>query len=100
MDYSSKFDSLLYDLKPDGRYRSFIDLERQVGALPTAIWRQLDERSSSPCGAAMTTQAWVSRWSTESLSGYTRRELTDLTANAQSSARRRYSSVNRNHREG
>ena len=44
MDYSSKFDSLLYDLKPDGRYRSFIDLERQVGALPTAIWRQLDEQ--------------------------------------------------------
>ena len=44
MDYSSKFD-LLYDLKPDGRYRSFIDLERQVGALPTAIWRQLDELS-------------------------------------------------------
>ena len=42
MDYSSKFNSLLYDLKRDGRYRRFIDLERQVGALPTAIWRQLD----------------------------------------------------------
>ena len=42
MDYSSKFDSLLYDLKRDGRYRTFIDLERQVGALPTAIWRRPD----------------------------------------------------------
>ena len=42
MDYSSKFNSLLYDLKRDGRYRTFIDLERQVGALPTAIWRQPD----------------------------------------------------------
>jgi 5-aminolevulinate synthase len=42
MDYSSKFDSLLCDLKRDGRYRTFIDLERQVGALPTAIWRRRD----------------------------------------------------------
>ena len=42
MDYSSKFNSLLCDLKRDGRYRTFIDLERQVGALPTAIWRRPD----------------------------------------------------------
>jgi 5-aminolevulinate synthase len=40
VDYSSKFDSLLFDLKRDGRYRTFIDLERRVGALPTATWRR------------------------------------------------------------
>ena len=53
---------LLYDLKRDGRYRTFIDLERQVGALPTAIWRRgpTARNDSSPCGAAMTTLAWVS----------------------------------------
>jgi hypothetical protein len=42
MGYSSKFDSLLYDLKRDGRYRTIIDLERQVGTSPTAIWRRPD----------------------------------------------------------
>jgi len=53
MDYSSKFDSLLSDLKRDGRYRTFIDLERQVGALPTAIWRL-------PDGTARTVTVWCS----------------------------------------
>jgi Aminotransferase class I and II len=53
MDYSSKFDSLLCDLKRDGRYRTFIDLERQVGALPTAIWRR-------PDGAERLVTVWCS----------------------------------------
>jgi 5-aminolevulinate synthase len=53
MDYSSKFDSLLSDLKRDGRYRTFIDLERQVGTLPTAIWRL-------PDGTARTVTVWCS----------------------------------------
>src|SRR6478735_7338690 len=53
VDYSSKFDSLLFDLKRDGRYRSFIDLERRVGALPTATWRRCN-------GAEQLVTVWCS----------------------------------------
>lgn len=38
MDYISKFSTLLRDLKLEGRYRTFVSLERIVGAFPKAIW--------------------------------------------------------------
>lgn len=38
--YQSFFQSRLEDLHREGRYRVFIDLERQAGAFPRAIWRK------------------------------------------------------------
>ena len=38
MDYDNFFDSYLCNLKAEGRYRVFINLERIVGAAPKALW--------------------------------------------------------------
>ena len=42
MDYAAKFQDLLSDLKLDGRYRTFAELERIAGAFPTALWHRPD----------------------------------------------------------
>ncbi|PIE14657.1 MAG: 5-aminolevulinate synthase [Rhodobacterales bacterium] len=42
MDYTAKIDESLKRLHDEGRYRTFIDIERSKGAFPQAIWRQPD----------------------------------------------------------
>ncbi|MGH1356767.1 MAG: 5-aminolevulinate synthase, partial [Thalassovita sp.] len=39
MDYSAQLDQALAQLHSEGRYRTFIDIERQKGNFPHAIWR-------------------------------------------------------------
>ncbi len=42
MDYTSKLDEALQRLHDEGRYRTFIDIERHKGAFPHATWRRPD----------------------------------------------------------
>ena len=42
MDYSGKLDSALQSLHDEGRYRTFIDIERKKGQFPHALWRHPD----------------------------------------------------------
>ena len=42
MDYSAAIDSALERLHQEGRYRTFIDIERRKGHFPAAIWTRPD----------------------------------------------------------
>jgi 5-aminolevulinate synthase len=42
MDYNSKFEALIAGMKLEGRYRTFIELERIAGDFPAALWRAPD----------------------------------------------------------
>ena len=42
MDYSAQLDTALNRLHEEGRYRTFIDIERKKGQFPHAVWRQPD----------------------------------------------------------
>ena len=42
MDYSTKLDQAIDRLHEEGRYRTFIDIERRQGHFPHAIWRKPD----------------------------------------------------------
>ncbi len=42
MDYTAKLDTALNRLHDEGRYRTFIDIERQQGHFPHAIWTRPD----------------------------------------------------------
>jgi 5-aminolevulinate synthase len=42
MDYQAAIDSALNQLHVEGRYRTFIDIERRKGAYPQAVWRKPD----------------------------------------------------------
>jgi 5-aminolevulinate synthase len=42
MDYSAALDTALARLHDEGRYRTFIDVERRRGEFPKAIWRRPD----------------------------------------------------------
>ena len=42
MNYTEKLDAALQRLHDEGRYRTFIDIERRKGAYPHAIWRRSD----------------------------------------------------------
>ena len=42
MDYQHALDAALQRLHDEGRYRTFIDIERKRGAYPHAIWRKPD----------------------------------------------------------
>lgn len=42
LDYSAKIDSALQALHDEGRYRTFIDIERKRGQYPYATWRRPD----------------------------------------------------------
>ncbi|KMW56420.1 5-aminolevulinate synthase [Candidatus Rhodobacter oscarellae] len=42
MTYSQQLDQAIQRLHDEGRYRTFIDIERQKGAFPHAIWRHPD----------------------------------------------------------
>jgi 5-aminolevulinate synthase len=53
MDYVASFETLIGELKLDGRYRTFIELERVAGAFPTALWH-------GPDGASHHVTVWCS----------------------------------------
>jgi len=42
MDYTGSLDIALNRLHAEGRYRTFIDIERRRGAFPAAVWRRPD----------------------------------------------------------
>ncbi|HEY2051815.1 MAG TPA: 5-aminolevulinate synthase [Caulobacteraceae bacterium] len=42
MDAVEKFEALISQMKLDGRYRTFIELERVAGEFPTALWHRPD----------------------------------------------------------
>lgn len=42
MDYTAKLDAALKRLHDEGRYRTFIDIERQRGHFPHAVWNKPD----------------------------------------------------------
>ncbi|PWE34176.1 5-aminolevulinate synthase [Maritimibacter sp. 55A14] len=42
MDYDAGLDTALNRLHEEGRYRTFIDIERRKGAFPNAVWRRPD----------------------------------------------------------
>jgi 5-aminolevulinate synthase len=44
-DFSERFAQLIADMKVDGRYRTFIQLERMAGEFPTALWHRSDGQS-------------------------------------------------------
>lgn len=45
MDHIRCFESLIEEMKLDGRYRTFIEIERVNGQFPTALWHQPDGSS-------------------------------------------------------
>ncbi len=45
MDFETRFRALIADMKLDGRYRTFIELERIVGEFPIALWHVHDGKS-------------------------------------------------------
>ena len=42
MDFSAKLDEALNRLHDEGRYRTFIDIERKKGQFPHAVWTRPD----------------------------------------------------------
>ena len=42
VDFSLKLDLALERLHQEGRYRTFIDIERRCGHFPHAVWRKPD----------------------------------------------------------
>lgn len=42
MDFSERFAQLIADMKVDGRYRTFVQLERIAGEFPKALWHGPD----------------------------------------------------------
>ena len=42
MDYTAKLDTALARLHEEGRYRTFIDIERRKGQFPHAVWTRPD----------------------------------------------------------
>ncbi|MDO6483105.1 5-aminolevulinate synthase [Shimia thalassica] len=42
MDYSAKLDEAIQRLHDEGRYRTFIDIEREQGNFPHAVWNRPD----------------------------------------------------------
>lgn len=44
MDYTAKLDAALTRLHEEGRYRTFIDIERRNGQFPHAVWTRPDGR--------------------------------------------------------
>ncbi|WP_323783206.1 5-aminolevulinate synthase [Thalassovita sp.] len=47
MDYSAKLDEALNSLHEEGRYRTFIDIERENGNFPHALWTRPDGTQKS-----------------------------------------------------
>jgi 5-aminolevulinate synthase len=53
MDFETRFQALIADMKLDGRYRTFVELERIAGEFPTALWH-------TPDGEARRVTVWCS----------------------------------------
>jgi 5-aminolevulinate synthase len=53
MDFDKRFRALIADMKLEGRYRIFTELERIAGEFPTALWR-------GPDGASRRVTVWCS----------------------------------------
>jgi len=51
VDYTAKLDEALTRLHDEGRYRTFIDIERRKGQFPHATWRK-------PCGTETPITVW------------------------------------------
>src|SRR5882672_5312178 len=45
MDHVGRFEVLISEMKADGRYRTFVELERMAGQFPAALLRGRDGRS-------------------------------------------------------
>ncbi len=61
MDWNPLFEALIAEMKSDGRYRTFIELERIAGAFPQALRHDPDGKSRPvTSGAATITSAWDS----------------------------------------
>lgn len=57
MDYVARFESLIGEMKLDGRYRTFIELERLAGEFPTALWRRPDSAAQALVDALLAARA-------------------------------------------
>ncbi len=53
LPYSDVFEDAVRSLREDGGYRTFIELERNVGAFPVAVWR-------CPDGSRRPVMVWCS----------------------------------------
>ncbi|MDL2402469.1 5-aminolevulinate synthase [Rhizobium mayense] len=53
MDYAARFEALISELKLDGRYRTFVELERIAGEFPSALWH-------GPTGETRHVTVWCS----------------------------------------
>jgi 5-aminolevulinate synthase len=53
MDPVTRFEAMISEMKLDGRYRTFTELERLAGRFPTALWRR-------PDGASREVLVWCS----------------------------------------
>src|ERR1700756_1205377 len=53
MDFNTRLRDLIADMKLDGRYRTFIELERLAGEFPTALWHR-------PNGGTQRVTVWCS----------------------------------------
>ena len=53
MDYAARFETLLSELKLNGRYRTFAELERIAGEFPSALWH-------GPTGETRHVTVWCS----------------------------------------
>ncbi len=53
MDYAAEFEALIKELKLDGRYRTFVELERIAGEFPSALWH-------GPTGETRRVTVWCS----------------------------------------
>src|SRR5260370_12226135 len=53
MDHVARFEALISEIKADGRYRTFVELERMAGQFPAALLRGRDGRSRrvTVCGS-------------------------------------------------
>jgi 5-aminolevulinate synthase len=53
MEPTARFEAMISEMKLDGRYRTFTELERLAGRFPTALWRR-------PDGASREVLVWCS----------------------------------------
>ncbi|WP_454858486.1 5-aminolevulinate synthase [Rhizobium binxianense] len=53
MNYAARFEALINELKLDGRYRTFVELERIAGEFPSALWH-------GPTGETRRVTVWCS----------------------------------------